>query len=185
MTNRNAPYPGVLGSFLHVDALLDAVKTAKAQNIEVVDVFSPVPVEQLTSLLSPKRSPVRYITFLGGLLGIVGGFALGIVSAMIWDIVVAGKPVTSHVPFVVIAFEGLILLGALATFVALLVFGKLPYTRFPGKAYQPEFSKDRFGLWLGGPKHEAQKARELLDKAGAVAVVDLDKEDGKGAGHES
>jgi hypothetical protein len=182
---RISDHAGVLGSFLHVDALHDAVKSAKAQNIEVVDVFSPVPVEQLTTLLSPARSPVRFVTFVGGLLGIVGGFALGIVSAMIWDTVVGGKPVTNHVPFVVIAFEGLILLGALATFVALFVFGKLPYTRFPGKAYQPEFSKDRFGLWLGGPKHEAEKVREFLNQAGAVVVVDVGDEKGKRAGHES
>jgi hypothetical protein len=162
-----------------LDALLDAVKSAKAQKIEVVDVFSPVPVEELTTLLSPAPSPVRFVTFVGGLLGIIGGFALGIVSAMIWDIIVGGKPVTDHVPFVVIAFEGLILLGALATFVALLVFGKLPYTKFPGKAYRPEFSKDTFGLWLGGAKHQAEQAREFLKEAGAVAVVDVGGETGK------
>lgn len=179
MTNQTSSHAGVLGSFVHLDALLDAVKSAKAQKIEVVDVFSPVPVEELTTLLSPAPSPVRFVTFVGGLLGIVGGFALGIVSAMIWDIIVGGKPVTDFVPFVVIAFEGLILLGALATFVALLVFGKLPYTKFPGKAYRPEFSKDTFGLWLGGAKHQAEQAREFLKEAGAVAVVDVGGETGQ------
>ena len=182
MSRRTSRSAGVLGSFVHVDALVDAVKSAKEQKMEVVDVFSPVPVEELTNLLSPGPSPVRFSTFVGGLLGMIGGFALGIVSAMIWDIVVGGKPVTNHVPFVVIAFEGLILLGALATFIGLLASGRLPFTRFPGKAYRPEFSKDRFGLWLGAAEHEVVRVRAFLQKAGAVAVADVGPDADRGGG---
>ncbi|MDJ0766354.1 MAG: DUF3341 domain-containing protein [Myxococcota bacterium] len=169
---------GVVGTFAHVDLLVEAVKKAKARRLDVVDVFSPVPVESIAHLISPKKSPVRFVTFLGGLSGLVGGLALGILTAMIWNIVVGGKPVTSHVPFVVVAFEGMILLGALATFAALLLFGRLPFTKFPGKAYQSEFSLDRFGLCVGCRSNEVDDVTAFLTDMGAVGVRRLDDEKG-------
>ena len=49
---------GVLGSFAHVDLLIRAVEKAKEKKFNIVDVFSPVPVEEVTDAVSPKRSPV-------------------------------------------------------------------------------------------------------------------------------
>jgi hypothetical protein len=175
MTAPRRQTAGLLGSFAHVDALVEAVKAARAEGLEIKDVYSPVPVDEINELVMTKPSPVRFFTFAGGLTGLVGGLALGILTAMIWNITVGGKPVTSHVPFVVIGFEGMILLGALFTFAALLIFGHLPFTRFPGKAYRPEFSNDRFGLWLTCPKHQVNKARGVMEKAGALEVTTLDR----------
>ena len=171
---------GVLGSFAHVDLLIRAVKDAKEKKFDVVDVFSPVPVEEVMAVASPKQSPVRFVTFTGGLFGILGGFSLAIATSLIWNMIVGGKPVTHHVPFVVVGFEALVLLGALFTFVAILFFGKLPYRRFPGPAYRPEFSREMFGLWIMCPDGDEDRARQFLVEAGATAVRRLGDDEAGG-----
>ncbi len=168
--SRAAENHGVLGSFVHLDRLIDAIRTAQDRGFEVQDVFTPMPVEEVLELVSPKKSPVRFVTFFGGFAGVVGGFALCLLTVTIWNIIVGGKPVTNFVPFVVVGFELLVLLGALATFLAVLVFARLPYRKFPGPAYRPEFSNDRFGLWLACKTDGCDEARELLIEAGAETV---------------
>jgi len=164
---------GVLGSFRHIDSLTEAVDAAKRAEMEVIDIYSPVPLDELGERLRPGTSPVRLATFGGAIAGLVGGMALGILTALIWNIVVAGKPVPNHVPFVVLGFEAMILLGALATFGALLFFARLPFRKFPTAAYREEFSLDRFGLWLDCDERGAGKARALLEEAGAQSVSEI------------
>ncbi len=165
---------GMIGSFAHLDCLEQALWAAKAQQMDVRDVYSPVPVEKAWEILKPQTSPVRFGTFVGGLLGAVGGLTLCILTSVIWNIVVAGKPVTSHVPFMVVTFEALVLLGAFGTLFGMLIAARLPFRRFPTAGYRPEFSEDHFGIWLSCPKGEEHKARQLLEKAGAVKVFSID-----------
>jgi hypothetical protein len=165
----------LVGSFAHVDTLTEAVRTAQAKGFEVKDVYSPVPVPAVIEQVSRGRSPVRFITFTGGIVGLAGGLALALLTAMVWDLIVFGKPVTNIVPFLVIGFEGTILFGGLCTLLALLVFAGLPFFRFPTSAYRPEFSKDRFGLWIACPAGKAAAAEKLLSDAGADKVETLER----------
>ncbi len=177
MTKRTADTSlGVLGSFAHIDTLNLAIDKAKTQGFEIRDVFSPVPVEGVQERLAKKPSPVRFYTFLGGLAGLVGGLALGILTSLIWDLIVGGKPVANHVPFVVLSFEAMILLGGLGTFLGLIIAARLPYTGFPGPAYKEVFSRDRFGLWLDCSENELDKAKTLLEEAGAETVNPVSEE---------
>jgi len=171
--SRRVKEDGVVGSFAHLDELLAAVKGERPDGVVVRDVFTPVPVEGVDEHLAPSPSPVPFFTFIGGLAGMIGGFALGIGTALIWNIVVGGKPVASHVPFVVIAFEGLILLGAIFTFLGIMVSARLPYRKFPGPAHQPQFTEDRFGVWLGCGADEVDAAREYLEGHGAESVLPI------------
>jgi hypothetical protein len=159
---------GVLGVFEDLDGMMAALKRARERGVEIIDVYTPVPEHKVTEFVSPKKSPVRYATFSGGLIGLISGMALAIGTSVVWNLIVGGKPVTSIIPFLVIGFELTILLGALATLAALFLFGGMPYRKFPTEGYRPEFSEDRFGVWLGGPEDEA---RRLLDDAGAVEVL--------------
>jgi hypothetical protein len=169
---------GAVGAFEHLDVLIDAVKRAKDdKHLDVVDVFTPVPVEEVVTIVSPKPSPVKFVTFTGALFGITGGFALSIITALIWNMVVGGKPVTNPVPFVVVGFEALVLFGALATLLAILIFSRLPYRQFPGPAYRESFSKDEFGLWVACKDNKSEQARAFLEAAGAKDVAVLDVEE--------
>lgn len=170
-TSQSNKRKNMVGSFAHLDALQEAVDAAcDDRDLELRDVYSPVPVEGLDQKVLPGRSPVRFVTFTGAVSGLVGGFALAILTSMIWGMIVSGKPVTHHVPFVVVGFELTILLGAVSTFLALMLFARLPNRKFPGAAYRPEFSKDRFGIWLACDEAHADRARELLNHAGAEEV---------------
>jgi hypothetical protein len=158
MTARElANRPGVLGTFAHVDCLVDAVRAVNDTEFEIRDVFSPVPVAELEQVIKRPPSRVPFFTFAAAAGGLVGG-----------------KPVTAHVPFVVIGFEALILIGALGTFAALLLFARLPFTGFPGPGYRPEFSNDRFGLWVRCTRAEAARVETVLREAGAVGIELVD-----------
>jgi hypothetical protein len=158
---------GMLGIFDNVDGMMQALEQARARRVEIIDVYTPVPDHKVVEFVSPKKSPVRYVSFSGGLTGLASGMALAIGTALVWNLIVGGKPVTSIIPFLVVGFELTILFGGLATLAALLLFGGMPYRKFPAAGYRPEFSDDRFGVWLGGGEPEARK---LLEEAGAVEV---------------
>jgi hypothetical protein len=165
----------LLGVFDHPDATVAAVRNLQGKGLEVVEAYSPVPHEELHDLVRGRHtSPIRFITLAGALVGIVSGFALALWSSGIWELVVGGKPVYSIMPFVVVGFEFLILLGALFTLGGLLWQARLPHRGFPSKAYRPSFSSDRFGVHVAAKPGQEEEARRLLAEAGAVEVQDLD-----------
>jgi len=95
------PADGVLGIFEHTDSMMEALRQARARQVEVRDVYTPVPNEEVAEFLSPRTSPVRFVTVTGALLGLVGGMALAIGTSLVWSIIVSGKPVTAVIPFLV------------------------------------------------------------------------------------
>jgi molybdopterin-containing oxidoreductase family membrane subunit len=164
----------LVGLFDHADATVGAVRALQGRNIEVVEAYSPVPHEELFQLVRGKRtSPIRFITFTGALVGLASGFALALLSSSLFELVVGGKPVYSIMPFMVVGFELLILLGALATLGGLLLLARLPHRKFPSPAYRPAFSVDRFGVHVAAKPEQEGEARRLLAQAGAVDVQAL------------
>jgi len=167
---RRTPPRGVLGVFEHTDQLLAALRATQKARMTVRDVYSPVPLEQARDFVTPGRSPVRFVTFVGAVTGLVSGLALAFMTSDVWHLVVGGKPVNSIVPFLVVGFELTILFGALATLVALLVLARLPSVAFPGPAYREQFSLDRFGVWIDCAAGDERAASDLLRQAGASDV---------------
>jgi hypothetical protein len=163
----------LLGVFSSGETLLGALRTLKARKIEIVEVYSPFQNEEILELLSTGKSPVRFVTFTGAAAGLVSGLGLALITSATWRMVVGGKPVFSVVPFIVVGFELTILLGALLTLAGLLLFAGLPHRRFPSPAYRPEFSDDRFGLWIACPVERAVEARDVLSQAGANEVQEI------------
>ena len=96
----------VLGVFAHVDTTVKAIRDLRAQGFSDFIVYSPIPVEEIETVLEENRpvSHVRLFTLIGGLTGTVTGFGLTIWSSLKWGLVTGGKPVVSIPPFVIIAF---------------------------------------------------------------------------------
>jgi len=163
--------PSVVGVFAHVDTTVSAIRELRAQGFHDFTVYSPVPVEEVQDEVErPKPlSRVRLFTLIGGLTGTSSGFALTIWSALQWNLVTGGKPIVSIPPFIIIAFELTILLGGLATLVALLVLGRLPRYR-PSPTYDPRFTVDRFGIAITCPPARAAALAQLLRGSGAEEV---------------
>ncbi len=160
--------PGLLASFIHIDAAVDAIRALRAKGFRKLVVYSPAPNHELEEALNHRVSPVRLFTLIGGLTGCAAGFGMTIWMSYDWPVVVGGKPIASIPPYVVIAFELTILLGALSTVAAVALFSVLMGKR--GVAYDPRFSDDQVGIFVPADAEQLASVETLLRNSGAVEV---------------
>lgn len=168
LLKRAKRMPGLLASFVHIDAAVDAIRALRARGLRNMVVYSPAPNHELEEALNHRVSPVRLFTLIGGLTGCAAGFAMTIFMSYDWPVLVGGKPIASIPPYVVIAFELTILLGALSTVTAVGLFSVLMGKR--GVAYDPMFSDDQIGIFVPTGSDQAGSVETLLRSAGAVEV---------------
>lgn len=120
---------------------------------QTVETFSPIPVPEADELLKPKPTMVRLFAIAGALTGTLSGFALTIYSVLRWPMLITGgKPLVSILPFVIIAFELTILLGALSTFGGFLLLARLPSVP---KILRPADSGNQYVIVVEGPDEQA------------------------------
>ena len=160
--------PGILASFVHIDAAVDAIRALRAMGRRDLVVYSPTPNHEIEEALNHRVSPVRLFTLIGGLSGCTAGFAMTIWMSYDWPVVVGGKPIASIPPYVVIGFELTILFGALSTVAAVALFSALMGKR--GVAYDPRFSDDQIGIFVPVTPDQRPSVEQLLRSAGAVEV---------------
>jgi len=160
---------GVLGAFSEIDSTVHAVEDLKKQNFSDITVFTPTPRHEFEDVLDPPMSGVRKFTLIGGLLGVTFGYWIPIWISDYWPIVVGGKPVASWVPYTIIGFELMVLIGSLST-----VFGMFAVSRIPRLTltvgYDGRFSHGDFGIWVPAGPDRAGQAADVLRKHGAVEV---------------
>jgi molybdopterin-containing oxidoreductase family membrane subunit len=161
----------VLGVFAHVDTTLQAIRDLRAKGFSNLTVYTPVPVEEIEHEIERVEplSKVRLFTVIGGLTGTATGFFLTIWTSLKWELVTGGKAPASIPPFVIIAFELTILLGGLATALAILILAQLPKLK-PSLTYDPRFSVDRFGVAVACPPDKVDAVQSMLSAAGAEEV---------------
>jgi hypothetical protein len=84
-------------------------------------------------------------------------------------LVVGGKPIASWVPYTIIGFELMVLIGSLATVLGLFVNARIPrITQTVG--YDPRFSDGSFGIWVECRPDEQETVRRVLAANGAAEV---------------
>src|SRR5919199_1474076 len=130
---------GILGVFRELDATVDAINALKKQRVGDVTVYTPTPRHEIEHAVHAPVSKVRVYTLIGGLLGVTFGYRIPIWISDYWPLVTGGKPIASWVPYTIIGFELMVLIGSLAT-----VFGLFINSRFPRITstigYDPRFS---------------------------------------------
>jgi hypothetical protein len=166
---RRKAVAGLLGSFEHLDAATDAIRALRAQGHRDLTIYSSHPNHELEEAVGHTSSPVRLFTLLGGLTGCTAGFAMTIWMSRDWPVLVGGKPIASIPPYVVIAFELTILLGALFTLGSVALFSVAKAGR--KIAYDPRFSDDRIGVFVAASAAQAPALERMLREAGAVEVA--------------
>ena len=117
-----------------------------------------------------KPSLVRLFTLVGGLTGVVTGYALTIWMANDWQMMLGGKPFTSIPPYTIIAFELTILFGGVLTVLGLFGIGRL-YPRKLDAAYDPRFSAEEFALVVACEDRDVGEIEELMRTHGAQEVT--------------
>lgn len=160
---------GMLGIFHHVDATTAAIGRLKEAGMADMIVYSPLPHHDIEHALDRPESPVRVFTLVGGLTGAAAGFAFPIWTSLDWPLVTGGKPIISLPPFVIISFELMILFGALATVLGL-VINALVLRPDVEYAYDPSFSAGSFGVLVVPPAGKSDEARAALTESGAIEV---------------
>lgn len=162
----------LMGVFPYFDDLLNAVKALKKKNLKINRIYSPTRRHEIDEVLGTKRSPVRYFTLVGGILGISTGIGLSVFTAAQWRFIVGGKPPIPAVPYVIEAFEFCILLSVFLNLLGLALLTRLPKFSISPE-YDPRFSEDRFGILVSCPETEREEVVRMLIDSGAEEVNDV------------
>jgi molybdopterin-containing oxidoreductase family membrane subunit len=161
----------VAGFFADEESAVRAIHDVRAAGFGRPRAYSPFPSAEILEAVGYDRSPVRAWVLAGGIFGAASGFALTIGLSTAWyPRVVAAMPYVSVPPFVIIAFEMMILFGALAGTTGYLFHGGFPALEaFPG--FDPRFTDDRFGVVVSCVAGRASEAESRLRQAGAEEVT--------------
>ena len=161
--------PTLLGVFERPDQIAAAAKQLRARGYDDLETYSPAPFHEVDDAVIEKPSGVRLFTLIGGLTGVVTGYALTVWMANNWPIIVGGKPYSSITPYTIIAFELTILFGVLMTVIGVFVFGKLPKFKLD-PAYDARFSSEEFGLAVHCKDRDVREIDGLLRAHHATEV---------------
>ena len=146
-----------------------AVKQLRDRGYTDVETYAPAPFPEVEDVVHPRPSRVRLLTLIGGLVGVVTGYAITIWMANDWQIMIGGKPFSSIPPFTIIAFELTILFGGVLTVLGLFVFGDLPKLKID-PAYSPRFSAEDFGVVVRCREQDVAEIDALLRANDATEV---------------
>jgi hypothetical protein len=162
--------PRILGVYDLPAKTAAAIEQIRNRGYTDILTYAPAPFAEVDDAVDPKPSGVRLYTLIGGLAGVVTGYALTIWMANDWPVVIGGKPFSSIPPYTIIAFELTILFGGLLTALGLLVKGKL--LRW-GKddVYHPRFSAEDFGVVVTCQARDVAELESLLRAHGAMEVT--------------
>ena len=160
---------GILAAFRELDATVDAIEDLKKQKITDVTVYTPTPRHELEEAIGPPTSPVRKFTLIGGLCGVCFGYWIAIWTSEYWPLIVGGKAIASWIPYTIIGFEVMVLVGALST-----VFGMFYLARIPRLTmtvgYDPRFSHGDYGVFVAAAPDKFSSVEEVLRRHGAAEV---------------
>ena len=103
----------IYGIYNDEEILLRAVRKAKADHLEIMDVFTPFPVHGLDQAMGLEESRLHHAGFVYGLIGCLTGF-LGMtwIFTSDWPIIFGGKPYWPVPSFIPITFEMTVLFAA-------------------------------------------------------------------------
>ncbi|MCC6774070.1 MAG: DUF3341 domain-containing protein [Gemmatimonadaceae bacterium] len=159
---------GLVAAFREIDAACDAIEALKKQKYEFT-VYTPTPRHEIEHAVGAPMSPVRRYTLIGGLLGLSFGYWIAIWTSEYWPLVVGGKAIASWIPYTIIGFESMVLVGALSTVAAMFIHSRIPKITATVGA-DPRFTHGDYGIYVEAAPDRLKQAEETLRAHGAVEV---------------
>ena len=153
--------------------LLDAVKVANEEHLDIMDVLTPFPVHGLDPLLGLSESRLHIAGFVYGALGTLTAFGfMTWVFTRDWPIIFGGKPYWSVPAFIPITFELTVLFCAIGTVVTFYtVCGLSALT--PPKIIDTRITDDKFCIAFdtnGYSETQVDKLKKFFSTTGADEV---------------
>jgi hypothetical protein len=132
---------GMMAEYDTGQALVDAARKTMAQGFTKVEAYSPVPIEDLNTIIHKSRTVLPALILAGGLAGMATGFALQYWASVIeYPMNIGGRPMASWTTFIVPSYELTILFAALTAAIGMIVLNGLP------QPYHPVFNVERFSM---------------------------------------
>ena len=167
---------GVMAEYDTGQALVDAARKTMAHGFTQVEAYSPVPIEDLNTIIHKSRTVLPGLVLTGGLTGMATGFALQYWASVIeYPINIGGRPLASWTTFIVPSYELTILFAALTAAIGMILLNGLP------QPYHPVFnvqrfslaSSDKFFLVIESRDPKFGAAAAFLRETGARGVYDV------------
>jgi mono/diheme cytochrome c family protein len=167
------------------DEIIHAAQETHKAGYTKYDVHTPYPIHGMDHAMHLKTSKIGYFAFAFGLLGTLSAVTfISWVTMSDYSLVIGGKPFWSWPAFVPVSFELTVLLAAVLSTIAMIVF----YFKFPNNAhplhdtqYMKHVSSSKFGLSIQveDPKFDENNVRVFLKTIGGqeVAPVFFDPDD--------
>ena len=177
---------GMVGMVDDVDSVTHAAETVRDAGWQRWDCHTPYPVHGLDRAMGMRESPIPWVTLTCGFTGIAVALTMQwFMSVHDYPVRIGGKPLWSWPAFVPVTFELFILFSAISTFLCVLFFCKLLRWHHPlqDTGLMAQVTRDRFAVVLDArdPQYDAERAKELLEKAGCKDIQPLREliDDGK------
>jgi hypothetical protein len=161
--------PTLVAVFDQPQSIAEAATRLKKRGYTELEIYAPAAFRELEEIIDEKPSRVRLYTLIGGLTGVVTGYAMTIWMANDWPIMLGGKPFSSIPPYTIIGFELTILFGGLLTALGLFVVGGMPRMRLD-PVYDARFSAEDFGVAVRCRDRDVSEIDALLRSHGAREV---------------
>jgi len=161
------------GLYNDEEILLHAVRKAKEDHLDIMDVYSPFPVHGLDNILGLSESRIHVAGFIYGLIGALTSFLfMTWVFTRDWPIIFGGKPYFSVPSFIPITFEVTVLFAAVGMVVTFYtVCGMGPGVTNP--TLDDRITDDKFCIAFDvNDANETQQSalRKFLSETGAEEV---------------
>jgi len=158
------------GLYNDEEDLLRAVKVAKDNHLEIMDVYTPFPVHGLDPILGLEESRLHIAGFVYGMLGTLTAF-LGMtwIFTKDWPVIFGGKPYWSVPAFIPITFELTVLFAAIGMTVTFYtVCGMGPGVTNP--TLDDRITDDKFCIAFDDSEANPEDVKSFFKQTGAAEV---------------
>ena len=167
----------LLAEFSSPEALVSATRAVRERKLEIVDAFTPFPVEELTELLPDDDKGERLIMLAGGLF--IAGLCYFLewwTSAIGYPFNSGGRPIHSWPVFFLFPFEFGVLAAAIIGLIVMFWKTGLPepYHAIFDSELHACSNVDAFLLALRAPQETHDEIRQFLIGQGAVSAREVE-----------
>ena len=158
----------LIGLYRYEEDFLDVAGKLKAMSVPGLSVMTPIPMHDVEKTLGIGKSPVRYFSLTGAILGAISGFALAAGTALVFLLPTSGRAIIPIPPYLVITYEMTILFGVLATLLGFHVVSGLP--AWEEAPYTPEVNVDRFAVVVPSDSPDLSRIESIMREGGADEI---------------